>query len=196
MLAPIAGSRRDGKSSFRTLTRYLTEGRDPVTDEIVERGEHLLSDNLLSRETAAAEMRAVGFENPRVTDPVYHYQLCWRPGERPSRAQWEEAARKTIQDLGFGEHQFLVVAHDDREHFHVHVLINRIQPETYKAHYPAFSKRELARDQHRDSPRPGRKRRDEPASARQPERLRHVCSPVCSPTYFAMLRCHKRPDPQ
>ena len=24
---------------------------------------------------------------PRVTDPVYHYQLCWRPGERPSRAQ-------------------------------------------------------------------------------------------------------------
>ena len=92
---------------------------------------------------AAAEMRAVGFENPRVTDPVYHYQLCWRPGERPSRAQWEEAARKTIQDLGFGEHQFLVVAHDDREHFHVHVLINRIHPETYKAHYPAFSKREL-----------------------------------------------------
>ena len=143
MLAPIAGSRRDGKSSFRTLTRYLTEGRDPVTDEIVERGEHLLSDNLLSRETAAAEMRAVGFENPRVTDPVYHYQLCWRPGERPSRSQWEEAARKTIQDLGFGEHQFLVVAHDDREHFHVHVLINRIHPETYKAHYPAFSKREL-----------------------------------------------------
>jgi hypothetical protein len=143
MLAPIAGRRRDGKSSFRTLTRYLTEGRDPVTDEIVERGEHLLSDNLLSRETLAAEMRAVAFENPRVNDPVYHYQLCWRPGERPSRAQWEEAARKTVQDLGFGEHQFLVVAHDDREHFHVHVLVNRIHPETYKAHYPEFSKREL-----------------------------------------------------
>jgi hypothetical protein len=143
MLAPISGRRRDGKSSFRTLTRYLTEGRDPVTDEIVERGEHLLSDNLLSRETVAAEMRAVAFENPRVTDPVYHDQLCWRPGERPSRVQWEDAARKTVQDLGFGEHQFLVVAHDDREHFHVHVLINRIHPETYKAHYPGFSKREL-----------------------------------------------------
>ena len=145
MLAPISGRRRDGKSSFRTLTRYLTEGRDPVTDEIVERGEQLLSDKLLSRETVAAEMRAVAFENARVTDPVYHYQLCWRPGERPSRAQWEDAARKTVQDLGFGEHQFLVVAHDDREHFHVHVLINRIHPETYKARYPPFSKRELDR---------------------------------------------------
>ncbi len=143
MLAPISGRRRDGKSSFRTLTRYLTEGRDPVTDEIVERGELFLSDNMISRETVAAEMRALAFENPRVTDPVYHYQLCWRPGERPSRAQWEDAARKTVQDLGFGEHQFLVVAHDDREHFHVHVLINRIHPETYKAHYPPFSKREL-----------------------------------------------------
>lgn len=143
MLAPISGSRRDGKSSFRTLTRYLTESRDPVTDEIVERGEHLLSDNLLSFETAVAEMRSVAFENPRVADPVYHYQLCWRPGERPSQAQWGEAARKSIKDLGFEEHQFLVVAHDDREHFHVHVLINRIHPETYRAHYPGFSKREL-----------------------------------------------------
>jgi hypothetical protein len=143
MLAPISGSRRDGKSSFRTLTRYLTEGVDPVTGEIVERGAHLLSDNVLSLETAVAEMRSVAFENPRVADPVYHYQLCWRPGERPSQAQWEEAARKTITDLGFKEHQFLVVAHDDREHFHVHVLINRIHPETYKAHYPGFSKREL-----------------------------------------------------
>ncbi|MBL8237246.1 MAG: relaxase/mobilization nuclease domain-containing protein [Bryobacterales bacterium] len=143
MLAPISGSRRDGKSSFRTLTRYLTEGVDPVTGEIVERGAHLLSDNLLSLETTVAEMRSVAFENPRVTDPVYHYQLCWRPGERPSQAQWEEAARKTIKDLGFKEHQFLVVAHDDREHFHVHVLVNRVHPETYKAHYPEFSKRAL-----------------------------------------------------
>lgn len=143
MLAPISGSRRDGKSSFRTLTRYLTESRDPVTDEIVERGEHLLSDNLLSYETAAAEMRAVAFENPRVTDPVYHYQLCWRPGEQPSRKQWEAAAKKTIKDLGFEEHQYIIVAHDDREHAHVHILINRIHPETYKAHYPGFSKREL-----------------------------------------------------
>ncbi|GEM_PF-4906225 len=41
MLAPIAGSRRAGKSSFRALTRYLPEGRDPVAAEIVERGEHL-----------------------------------------------------------------------------------------------------------------------------------------------------------
>jgi Relaxase/Mobilisation nuclease domain len=143
MLAPISGSRRDGKSSFRTLTRYLTESRDPVTDELVERGEHMVSDNLLSYETTVAEMRAVAFENPRVSDPVYHYQLCWRPNERPSRGQWEEAARKTIRDLGFEEHQFLVVAHDDREHFHVHVLINRVHPETYRAHSPAFSKREL-----------------------------------------------------
>jgi hypothetical protein len=143
MLAPISGRRRDGKSSFRALTRYLTEGVDPVTGEIVERGAYLLSDNLLSLETTVAEMRSVAFQNLRVADPVFHYQLCWRPGERPGQAQWEEAARKTITDLGFKEHQFMVVAHDDREHYHVHVLINRIHPETYRAHYPAFSKREL-----------------------------------------------------
>ena len=143
MLAPISGSRRDGKSSFRTLTRYLTESLNPETGEIMPRGEHVLSDSLLSYETAVPEMRSVAFQNPRVADPIFHYQLCWRPGEQPSREKWEEAARKTIRDLGFSEHQFLVVSHNDREHFHVHVLINRVHPETYRAHTPLFSKREL-----------------------------------------------------
>lgn len=142
MLAPISGSRRDGKSSFRTLTRYLTESLDPETGKIMPRGEHVLSDSLLSYETAVPEMRSVAFENPRVADPIFHYQLCWRPGEQPSREKWEEAARKTIRDLGFSEHQFLVVSHNDREHFHVHVLINRVHPETYRAHTPLFSKRQ------------------------------------------------------
>ena len=143
MLAPISGSRRDGKSSFRTLTRYLTESLNPETGKIMPRGEHVLSDSLLSYETAVPEMRSVAFQNPRVADPIFHYQLCWRPGEQPSREKWEEAARKTIRDLGFSEHQFLVVSHNDREHFHVHVLINRVHPETYRAHTPLFSKREL-----------------------------------------------------
>ena len=88
-------------------------------------------------------MRGVANENTRVKNPVYHYQLCWQPGERPTQEQWESAAKKSIQALGFQEHQYLVGAHSDTEHFHVHVMVNRVHPETYKAHYPQFSKRSL-----------------------------------------------------
>jgi hypothetical protein len=85
----------------------------------------------------------VANENARVKDPVYHYQLCWQPGERPTQRQWESAAKKTIQQLGFDEHQYILGAHSDAEHFHVHVMVNRVHPETYRAHYPQFSKRSL-----------------------------------------------------
>jgi hypothetical protein len=145
MLAPISGTRRDGRTSFRALKEYLVRKRDPETGELVSRGAVVLSPNLLSEETLQAEMRAVANENPRVTDPVYHYQLCWQPGEQPTRAQWLSAAEKSLAALGFSEHQYVIVAHTDREHFHVHVMVNRVHPEAYRAHYPEFSKRSLDR---------------------------------------------------
>jgi hypothetical protein len=57
----------------------------------------------------------------------------------------ESAAKKTIEQLGFGEHQYILSAHSDTEHFHVHVMVNRVHPETCRAHYPQFSKRSLDR---------------------------------------------------
>ena len=143
MLAPISGTRKDGRSSFSALKNYPAQELDPDSGEIRPRGEMILSGNLLSLETAAAEMNRVANENARVKDPVYHYQLCWQPGERPTQRQWESAAKKTIQQLGFDEHQYILGAYSDTEHFHVHLMVNRVHPETYRAHYPQFSKRSL-----------------------------------------------------
>jgi hypothetical protein len=58
------------------------------------------------------------------------------PGETPTREQWEFAAKKTLGELGFAEHQYLIAAHDDKHRFHVHVMVNKIHPETYGAHTP------------------------------------------------------------
>jgi hypothetical protein len=143
MLAPISGSRRDGGSSFRALKNYLGFKKDPNTGELARRSELLISDSLLSERTAQAEMKAVASENLRVNDPVYHYQLCWQEGEQPSKAQWKAAAEKSIRSLGFEAHQYVIAPHTDTDHFHVHIMVNRVHPETYRAHYPEFSKRTL-----------------------------------------------------
>jgi hypothetical protein len=77
--------------------------------------------------------------NPRCNDAVFHYELAWPPGERPSRAEWVDCALYTLNQLGFKEHQYVLVAHDDKKHFHIHVMVNKVHPETYRAHTPTYS---------------------------------------------------------
>ncbi len=95
-----------------------------------------MSHNLVGIDTAAAEMKGVESLNPRCNDAVFHYELAWPPGERPSRAEWIDSALYTLNQLGFKEHQYVLVAHEDKKHFHIHVMVNRVHPETYKAHTP------------------------------------------------------------
>jgi hypothetical protein len=77
MLAPISNGRRDKGSSFTKLKNYLTKEKDPETGDEIDRGEVVLSDNLLSLETADLEMTGIAGENRRNTDAVYHYQVAW-----------------------------------------------------------------------------------------------------------------------
>ena len=149
MLAPVPPKRTDGGSSFGTLGRYLTSTVDQDTGEVLERGDVMLSDNLISAQTASAEMRAVADENARCKDPVLHVVLSWKEGEQPSREQWQEAVRHTMDSLrdrdgrSMADHQFMAVAHDDTENFHVHIMANRVHPETYKANSPEWLHKSL-----------------------------------------------------
>ena len=45
----------------------------------------------------------------------------------------ERVADRVLARLGLEGHQVLIVAHRDREHPHLHVLVNRVHPETGKA---------------------------------------------------------------
>ena len=98
-----------------------------------------MSHNLVGIDTAAAEMKGVESLNPRCNDAVFHYELAWPPGERPSRAEWVDSALYTLNQLGFKEHQYVLVAHDDKKHFHIHAMVNKVHPETYRAHTPTYS---------------------------------------------------------
>ena len=42
----------------------------------------------------------------------------------------------TLNQLGYKHHQYVIVAHDDRKHFHIHIMLNKVHPVTYKAHTP------------------------------------------------------------
>ncbi len=87
---------------------------------------------------AAAEMEAVASMARVRADPVYHLIVSWAPGERPTQDQAKEALAIQMEALGFQGHQFVGVLQDDgKSHMvHLHAMINRVDPETFRAHTP------------------------------------------------------------
>lgn len=63
---------------------------------------------------------------------VFHYALTWSPEEGPdlSPAVMLQHARGSLRTLGASDLQALVVCHQDTDHPHIHVMVNRVHPET------------------------------------------------------------------
>ncbi|MCZ7018772.1 relaxase/mobilization nuclease domain-containing protein, partial [Salmonella enterica] len=139
-LAKVPDKRNDGKSSFKSLQKYIEE-RDVIdseTGEIKGRLRHRLSveTNCLDRDTAWREMLAVADMNGRVKDPVYHAVISWQKDEKPTNRQAFEACQEAMEAIGMQDHQFVAAVHRDTDNHHVHLMVNRVNPETYKAVYP------------------------------------------------------------
>src|ERR1035437_6636528 len=135
MIVKVQPSRKHS-SSFKRLHEYLTQEHDADTGKVRLRGDVVMSENLLSFDTAAGEMLGVASLNDRCKDALCHYELAWPPGERPTRPQWTDAALHTLKALGYKDHQYMIVAHDDKKHFHIHIMVNKVHPETLRAHTP------------------------------------------------------------
>lgn len=66
----------------------------------------------------------------KLTQPVYAYSLAWHPTQEPTRDQMIEAGLFTLKALGLDEHEAILVSHNDADHKHIHLIVNRVHPET------------------------------------------------------------------
>ena len=114
-------------ASFSGLGTYLMKDPDRVA---WTRTRHLASRDV--REVVH-EMRATANLSSRCMKPVYHVSLSFAAEDQPTSAHMEAACDAVLQDLGLQEHQVQMVAHNDTAHPHVHMMINRVHPETGKA---------------------------------------------------------------
>jgi hypothetical protein len=69
------------------------------------------------------------------TAPVYAYSLSWDPTDQVDRAEMERAAKESLEVLGFSDRQVMLVAHNDTAHPHVHIIVNRVHPETGRSNH-------------------------------------------------------------
>ncbi|MCZ7593663.1 MAG: relaxase/mobilization nuclease domain-containing protein [Hyphomicrobium sp.] len=82
-------------------------------------------DQALIKELAGKDAR--GRKNTR---PVLHYTLSWAASDNPSPEHMRETALSSLKALDLLGHQVLMAAHSDKEHLHVHIVVNSIHPDT------------------------------------------------------------------
>lgn len=142
-------------TSFRGAGKYYLHDKTPEN----ERGDEDALEHLTSRErvaftatrncvhddpeqaidemwaTAAAQdelKREAGLKlgGRKCTNPVKTISLSWHPSETPTQEQMIETADSYLKKMGWSEHQALFVGHNDTEHPHIHIILNRVNPET------------------------------------------------------------------
>lgn len=73
----------------------------------------------------------------------YHLVISFPPGERPDPAVLREVEDRLVAAIGFADHQRLSAVHNDTEHLHIHVAINKVHPGTLRNVEPYFDKQRL-----------------------------------------------------
>ena len=159
MIAKVIAAPK-GTSSMMGLARYITGvesaghpiGWPALADYIADarsngaRVDYVRFTNLESVELgpAVAEMMFTQAQNRRVRDGnVYHMVVAFPHGEVPTRAQLDDIEDSLCAAIGLQSHQRMSAAHDDKDHFHIHIAINKIHPETLRCVTPYFDKKKL-----------------------------------------------------
>lgn len=143
-----------GGTSFAGAGRYYLHDRNAHTDERVA---FTYTDNLLTNDAEKALKvmawtalhqadlkRSAGVKatGRKLEAPVHTFAFSWAKNETPDRDHMINVAREAMAVLGLSEHEALYVGHDDTEHRHIHVIVNRVHPDHGKA--ATLSKSRLA----------------------------------------------------
>ena len=129
----IANSRRTSSKAER-ITRLASYIRAPETESSTEKCNYAGTRGFLT-DTAYAqtmEMVALAEDAVRSPDPINHYVLSWREGEQPSLDQVEGAVDILLDEMQLNGHQVIYGLHADTDNYHVHVMVNRVDPDTEK----------------------------------------------------------------
>ncbi|PTR04634.1 relaxase/mobilization nuclease-like protein, partial [Nitrosomonas nitrosa] len=142
MIAKIVPIKSLRKSNYSALVKYLT---DPQGKS--ERLGRISITNCYTDELTPAmlEIQNTQEMNRRArSDKTCHLVLSFPEGERLSNDQLSEIEERFCEALGFREHQRISVVHDDTDHQHIHIAINKIHPRKLTIHNPYYDYKKVA----------------------------------------------------
>jgi hypothetical protein len=130
----MVGKIGTGKS-FRGCLNYLFQGRMQGTKEeqqlaAMQKQVEVIAYNQCfgDRLQLTREFIEVSKLNPKVSKPVFHISVSFAFGDAGKLSSQDKAdmAEKLAKDFGFNNNQYVVIAHRDTSHEHLHVVANRI----------------------------------------------------------------------
>jgi hypothetical protein len=83
-----------------------------------------------SRELLVNEMLELAAAAKRSENPCNHYMISWKAFEKPTNEQIDAAVKIVLETLGLSKCKTIYGKHVDTDDIHVHILINRVDPET------------------------------------------------------------------
>ncbi len=138
--------RQDAADPHLTTSERVawTETRNLVTD-----GPHTACRIMIATAAQADELKAaagVKATGRKSNQHAYAYSLAWHPDEAGGldRAEMCRAVDGSLKALGAEKLQAVIVCHTDQKHPHVHVIVNRVDPENGKMHGLSNDRRKLS----------------------------------------------------
>ena len=126
--------RKLNKSSFSGLVQYITQAQDKN-----ERVGNVRITNCISEQPvwAAIEAECIQRQNTRsLVDKTYHLLVSFRTGEQPTTDVLRDIEDKLCASLGYQEHQRVSAVHNDTDHLHIHIAINKVHPTRFTTRQP------------------------------------------------------------
>lgn len=127
--------------SFKGLSQYLLQDENRETTERVGWTQTLnLNDAqadqawrlmLATANSANALKEASGIKKGKTpVKVVHHFSINFNPEDEVTPEIMAKAVKESLAVYGMDHHQALAVEHTDKDHRHVHVMVNLIDPET------------------------------------------------------------------
>jgi len=155
--------REKGTSSVSRLVRYMVAAVGDInpntwartsnyildTKESTIKGEKVASYRVTNCETddpaaAAILIEATQAANTRSkADKTYHLVFSFPPGENPSIEVLHAIEDELCAVIGYSDHHRISAVHNDTDHLHVHVAINKVHPTGLQNIEPYFDKKRL-----------------------------------------------------
>jgi hypothetical protein len=127
------------KKSKTVMIRALVDYILAATDEGGnEKTMYAGAKNLLGRTPDGwkAEMISLASESIQSKMPVTHWIMSWQENEQPSHEQIEDAVDVFLERMGLAGHQVIYSLHGNSANLHLHIAVNRTNPDTLKVIQP------------------------------------------------------------
>ncbi|KIM03837.1 MAG: hypothetical protein KN64_10725 [Sulfurovum sp. AS07-7] len=133
--------KKKATGSFKGLVDYIEDKLGLHSDKV----ELVYSENCEfdTIEENVREVKAIQALSDSEADPNYHIVVSFPEDERPTPEQLKIITRELLKSVGMEHHQRICATHTNTNNYHLHIAVNRIDPDTYKRADPYRSQMKL-----------------------------------------------------